>query len=65
MEKMGPPLPCPSLELRVIRAVMVINNDKETVDHAHTITINIIITILLLLYGLLFPQVWEALIISV
>lgn len=52
---------CPhlSLELRIIRAVTVINNDKETGNRISSIFTNIIFIILLLLYGLLSPWVWE------
>lgn len=39
----------------------VIDNDKETGNRISSIFTNVIIIILLLLYGLLSPWVWEAL----
>lgn len=59
--RMEPSLPHLSLQLRIIRAVMVINNDKEPGNHISCITTNSIIIIVLLLQRLLSPQVWEAL----
>lgn len=54
---MGPSLPHASLRLRIIKAVVTLNNDVETES---SVTANITI-ITLLLYGSLSPRVWEAL----
>lgn len=56
---MEPSLPHLSLELRTVRTVMVINN-KETTNHVSSVITNIIMLRMLLLHGLLSPQVWEA-----
>lgn len=56
---------CPSLELRIIRAVTIINNDKETGNCISSVVTNVIIIILLLLYMSLSPQVWGTFIILV